>query len=107
MLWIKRVLWVLAVLMAVIVSVTVSGLNTQAVTLDLYYWRWSLTLGVAVLLALLTGVLLGWVLVLTFHVLPLKSKQRRLRRALRQQPVQQVAQPHATSAPASADDDAA
>jgi len=97
MLWIKRVFWLVTVVLAIVLTVVISGLNTAVVTLDLYFWQFEVTLGVAVLLSLLAGLLLGLLFAALSYVLPLKSRQRRLQRQLKWLQKQQTGTP-ATSA---------
>ena len=93
MLWIKRIFWLVTVVVAIVLAVAISGLNTNPVTLDLYFWKFEVTLGVAVLLSLLAGVLLGLLFATVSYVLPLKARHRRLQRQYRRLQKQQGSMP--------------
>ena len=54
-----RLLRFLAALACLAAGLVVGGLNTQPVHLDLGFAQWPTTLGVAVIVALLAGALLG------------------------------------------------
>lgn len=75
-----RILQLLLALLFVAAGVVVGWLNPQTMTLDFYYGHVEVGVGVAVLLAVLTGALLGGFAVTAGVVWPL---QRRLRRANR------------------------
>ena len=70
-----RLLIALACLAA---GVAVGGLNTQAVQLDLGFAQLPTSLGVAVLVALLLGVVVGGLALAASVVLPLRQRLRRL-----------------------------
>lgn len=59
------------------IGVAVGALNTQAVQLDLGFVRLPTSLGVAVLVALLLGVLIGGMTMTASVVLPLRQRLRR------------------------------
>ncbi len=73
-----RLLIALACLAAVI---AVGGLNTQAVRLDLGCVQLPTSLGVAVLVALLLGVVIGGLALTASVVLPLRQRLRRVESA--------------------------
>ena len=70
-----RLLIALACLAA---GVAIGGLNTQAVQLDIGFARLPTSLGVAVLVALLLGVLIGGLALAASVVLPLRQRLRRI-----------------------------
>ena len=73
-----RLLIALACLAA---GIAVGGLNTQAVQLDLGFAQLPTSLGVAVLVALLLGVVVGGLALAASVVLPLRQRLRRLESA--------------------------
>ena len=68
--------WVLAAA-AVFLGLGFGALNGSPVTIDLYFYRPSLPLGGALLLALLIGTALGGACVWLIRVLPLSNRLRR------------------------------
>ncbi len=73
-----RLLIALACLAA---GIAVGGLNTQAVRLDLGFVQLPTSLGVAVLVALLLGVVIGGLALTASVVLPLRQRLRRVESA--------------------------
>lgn len=73
-----RLLIALACLAA---GIAVGGLNTQAVRLDLGFAQLPTSLGVAVLVALLLGVVIGGLALAASVVLPLRQRLRRVESA--------------------------
>ena len=73
-----RLLIALACLAA---GIAVGGLNTQAVRLDLGLVQLPTSLGVAVLVALLLGVVIGGMALTASVVLPLRQRLRRIESA--------------------------
>ena len=73
-----RLLIALACLAA---GIAVGGLNTQAVQLDLGFAQLPTSLGVAVLVALLLGVVVGGLALTASVVLPLRQRLRRVESA--------------------------
>ena len=73
-----RLLIALACLAA---GIAVGGLNTQAVQLDLGFAQLPTSLGVAVLVALLLGVVVGGLALAASVVLPLRQRLRRMESA--------------------------
>lgn len=73
-----RLLIALACLAA---GIAVGGLNTQAVQLDLGFAQLPTSLGVAVLVALLLGVVVGGLALAASVVLPLRQRLRRVESA--------------------------
>jgi lipopolysaccharide assembly protein A len=73
-----RLLIALACLAA---GIAVGGLNTQAVQLDLGFAQLPTSLGVAVLVALLLGVVMGGLALAASVVLPLRQRLRRVESA--------------------------
>jgi uncharacterized integral membrane protein len=73
-----RLLIALACLAA---GIAVGGLNTQAVRLDLGFVQLPTSLGVAVLVAVLLGVVIGGLALTASVVLPLRQRLRRVESA--------------------------
>jgi len=73
-----RLIRLLIALACLVAGVAVGAMNPQAVALDLGFIAVTTTLGVAVIVALLLGVLVGGLVLAASVVLPL---QQRLRRA--------------------------
>ncbi len=73
-----RLLIALACLAA---GIAVGGLNTQAVRIDLGFVQLPTSLGVAVLVALLLGVVIGGLALTASVVLPLRQRLRRVESA--------------------------
>ncbi|GEM_PF-4683125 len=82
MLWIKRLLWLLIVIVASALAVLISALNTDTVHINLSFVQLDLPLGVTMFLSLLAGLLLGLFIAGVAYVLPLKARNRRLQRQL-------------------------
>ena len=74
-----RLIRLLIAFACLVAGIVVGALNTQAVSLDLGFAQLSTSLGVAVLVALLLGVVVGGLVLTASVVLPLRQ---RLRRAL-------------------------
>lgn len=55
--------------------------DNPAITLDLIFFSWSTTPGNAIILSLLTGVLIGGLIVLATLVLPLYARLRKANKA--------------------------
>ena len=56
--------------------------DTPAIALDLIFFTWSTTPGNAIILSLLTGVVIGGLIVLATLVLPLYAKLRKANKGL-------------------------
>ncbi|TXK64541.1 LapA family protein [Alkalisalibacterium limincola] len=74
-----RVLQVLIAILFVALGMAFSALNADPVVIDLYFDRFTLSLGVVVLLAMLVGAILGGLAVLAGVVWPLQRQLRRSR----------------------------
>lgn len=72
-----RLIRILIALACLAAGIVVGALNPQPVTIDFGFTDGSATLGVAILLSLLVGVLAGGVAVLASVVLPLRQRLRR------------------------------
>lgn len=79
-----RLLQLLVALLFIVAGIVVGALNPQSMTLDFYFARLHLGVGVALLSALLAGALLGGLAITIGVVWPL---QRRLQRAWRERSV--------------------
>lgn len=74
-----RVLQVLVAILFVALGMAFSALNSGPVSIDLYFDRFPMPLGVIILLAMLLGALLGGLAVLAGVVWPLRRQLRRAR----------------------------
>jgi uncharacterized integral membrane protein len=72
-----RLIRLLIALACLVAGVVVGALNTQAVRLDLGFAQLPTSLGVAVLVALLLGVIVGGLVLTASVVLPLRQQLRR------------------------------
>jgi len=80
MLLFKRlILFVIAVFL-VVFSITISGLNTEKVIVNLYFMTFEFSLGFALILTLFVGLLIGLLVALFYFHMPLKSQIRKLSR---------------------------
>ena len=73
-----RILRMLIALACLIAGIVVGLLNPQPVTIDFGFTRVSTTLGVALILSLLSGVLAGGLALTASVVLPLRQRLRRI-----------------------------
>lgn len=76
-----RLFRLLIALACLVAGIAVGGLNTQAVQFDLGFTQLPTSLGVAVLVALLLGVLIGGLALAASVVLPLRQRLRRVESA--------------------------
>lgn len=74
-----RVLQILIAIVFVALGMVFSALNADPVVIDLYFDRFSLPLGVILLLAMLAGAVLGGLALLAGVVWPLRRQLRRAR----------------------------
>lgn len=72
-----RLIRILIALACLAAGIVVGALNPQPVTVDFGFTHGAVTLGVAILLSLLVGVLAGGFAVLASVVLPLRQRLRR------------------------------
>ena len=72
-----RLIRLLIALACLVAGVVVGALNTQAVRLDLGFAQLPTSLGVAVLVALLLGVIVGGLVLTASVVIPLRQQLRR------------------------------
>jgi uncharacterized integral membrane protein len=84
MLLLKRLILFVIAVSLIIFSITISGLNTQKVSIDLYFMSFDLSLGFALILTLFLGLLLGLFMALFSFHMPLKSQNRKLSRKNRE-----------------------
>ncbi len=61
-------------------AVTVSGLNTEKVTLNLHFFTFELSLGFLLILSLFFGLLIGLLMSLFNYYMPLKLQISKLKR---------------------------
>ena len=78
-----RLIRLLIALACLVAGVAVGAMNPQAVALDLGFIAVTTTLGVAVIVALLLGVLVGGLVLAASVVLPLQQRLRRAQAASR------------------------
>ncbi len=72
-----RVIRLLVAIACIAAGAAVGALNPQPLSVDLGFMTWHATLGVAILVALLTGAIAGGVMLAFSVVLPLRQKLRR------------------------------
>jgi len=80
MLLFKRFILSIIALGIIISSITISGLNTEKVLLDLYFFQTELSIGFLIILTLFMGLLIGLLMALFSFNMPLKSQIRKLSR---------------------------
>ena len=80
MLFFKRLILLIVALTVIVFSITISGLNTEKVMLNLYYFKYELSVGFLTILSLLIGLLIGLLTALFCFYMPLKSKIRKISR---------------------------
>jgi uncharacterized membrane protein YciS (DUF1049 family) len=80
MLFFKRLILFIIGLSLIISSITISGLNTQKVLLDLYFFQSELSVGFLIILTLFIGLLIGLLMALFSFHMPLKAQLRKLSR---------------------------
>ncbi|HOP22535.1 MAG TPA: lipopolysaccharide assembly protein LapA domain-containing protein [Gammaproteobacteria bacterium] len=85
MLLLKRLVLFVVAVAVIVMAVAVSGLNTEKVTINLYFFQFELTLGFALIIALIGGLLTGLLMSLFQFYMPLKSEIRKLSRKNYQQ----------------------
>ena len=81
----RRALLLALLLVVLAVGLFLGGRNAQPVTLDYYFGSLELSLSVALILAMLAGILLGAAVVYFGTVLKLQVRNRRLRQELNRQ----------------------
>lgn len=84
MLLLKRILVFIIALFVIVSAVTLSGLNTQKVHLDLYIYQLDASLGFMLITVLFLGLILGLLVFILSYYLPLTSKIRKLTRQNKQ-----------------------
>lgn len=81
----RRALLLVLLLAVLAVGLFLGGRNAQPVTLDYYFGSFDMSLFVALILAMLAGILLGASVVYFGTVVRLQMRNRRLRRELSRQ----------------------
>lgn len=81
----RRALLLALLLIVVAVGLFLGGRNAQPVILDYYFGTIELSLAIALILSMLTGILLGASVVYFGTVLRLQVRNRRMRRELARQ----------------------
>jgi uncharacterized membrane protein YciS (DUF1049 family) len=84
MLFLKRLFVFIIAVVIIIFSITISGLNTGIVTVDIYFLRLEISLGFSLILTLFSGLIIGLLMSLFSFQMPLKSKNRTLVRKNRE-----------------------
>lgn len=84
MLILKRFLFFLVALSVIVGSIAISGLNTEKVLLNFYFFKFEFSVGFALILSVFTGLLIGLLLALFSFYMPLKSEIRKLNRKNRE-----------------------
>jgi len=84
MLFIKRLIFFLIAIFVVVAAIALSGLNTEKVLLNLYYFQFELSLGFLLILSLFMGLLIGLLMALFQFYLPMKSELRKSNRKNKQ-----------------------
>jgi uncharacterized membrane protein YciS (DUF1049 family) len=80
MLLFKRIIAFIVAVFVIVSAITVSGLNTQKVHLDLYLYEFDVSLGFLMISVLFLGLIIGLIIFLLGYYLPLNSKFRKLNR---------------------------
>lgn len=78
----RRVLMLVLIISLLAAGLFLGGRNAQLVTLDYYFGAIQLSLAVAIILALMLGIVLGALAVYLGSVLRLQARNRKLRREL-------------------------
>lgn len=84
MLFLKRLIVFVVAIAIIAFSITISGLNTGQVPINLYFVNFEVSLGFALILTLFTGLLVGLLLALFGFYMPLKSQIRKASRKNRE-----------------------
>lgn len=84
MLLIKRLILFVIAIAVIAFAIALSGFNTEKVMLNLYYFKFELSLGFALIATLFVGLLIGLLMALFSFYMPLKSQIRKLNRKNRQ-----------------------
>lgn len=80
MLYFKRFILFLVAVSIIVFSITISGLNTGKIVLNLYFFNFELSTGFALILSIVVGLLIGLLMALFSFYMPLKSEIRKLTR---------------------------
>lgn len=84
MVFIKKMIFIVIVAIVIIAAIALSGLNTEVVVLNLYYFQLEWSLGFLLILSLFIGLLIGLLMALFQFYLPMKSELRKSNRKNRQ-----------------------
>ncbi|MBL4660658.1 MAG: LapA family protein [Alcanivoracaceae bacterium] len=84
MLFFKRLILFIVAVAVIVFAIAISGLNTEKVLLNLYWFKFELSLGFLLILSLFVGLLTGLLMALFNFYMPLKSQIRKLARQNRQ-----------------------
>ncbi len=80
MLFFKRLILFIVAVAVIVFAIAISGLNTEKVLLNLYWFKFELSLGFLLILSLFIGLLIGLLMALFNFYMPLKSQIRKLTR---------------------------
>jgi len=84
MIFFKRLILFIITITVIASSIAISGLNTEKVLLNFYFFEVELSIGFIVILALFSGLLIGLLMALFSFHMPLKSQLRKLSRKNRE-----------------------
>ena len=84
MLFLKRLLLFLVTVSVVVFAIAISGLNTEKVLLNFYFFSYEFSIGFALILSIFGGLLIGWLMALFSFYMPLKTEIRKLSRKNRE-----------------------
>ena len=84
MFFVKRLMLFIVVVAVIVFAIAISGLNTEKVLLNMYFFKFELSLGFLLILSLFTGLLIGLLMALFNFYMPLKSQIRNFNRQKRQ-----------------------
>lgn len=80
MLFLKRLILFVTAVVVIVLAIAVSGLNTEKVMLNLYWFNFEMSLGFLLIATLFLGLLTGLLMALFNFYMPLKSQLRKLNR---------------------------
>ena len=84
MLFLKRLLLFLVAISVVAGSIAISGLNTEKVLINFYFFKYEFSIGFALILAVFGGLIVGLLMSLFSFYMPLKADIRKLNRTNRE-----------------------
>ena len=84
MLFLKRFILFLIAVSVIVFAIAISGLNTEKVLLNFYFFSYEFSVGFALILSIFGGLLIGLLMSLFSFYMPLKSEIRKLSRKNRE-----------------------